>query len=41
MAQGPFKLVGGIAKGHPNDQDLEDEVEFYKGIIRRFDTVIG
>ena len=41
MAQGPFKLVGGIAKGHPNDQDLEDAVEFYKGIIRRFDTVIG
>lgn len=41
MAQGPFKLVGGIAKGHPNDQDQEDAVEFYKGIIRRFDTVIG
>ena len=32
---GPFKLVGGIAKGHPNDKDLADAVIFYKGIIRR------
>ena len=32
---GPFKLVGGIAKGHPNDKDLADAVTFYKGIIRR------
>ena len=38
---GPFKLVGGIAKGHPDDKDLADAVAFYKGIIRRFDTVIG
>ena len=26
---GPFKLVGGIAKGHPNQQDCEDAVRFY------------
>ena len=32
---GPFKLVGGIAKGHPNGQELADAVAFYKGIIRR------
>lgn len=25
---GPFKLVGGIAKGHPNEKDLEDAVRF-------------
>ena len=27
---GPFKLVGGIAKGHPNEKDLEAAVDFYK-----------
>ena len=32
---GPFKLVGGIAKGHPDHKDLADAVTFYKGIIRR------
>ena len=25
---GPFKLVGGIAKGHPNEKDLEAAVNF-------------
>ena len=29
---GPFKLVGGIAKGHPDEKDLMAAVEFYKGI---------
>lgn len=29
---GPFKLVGGIAKGHPDDSDLRGAVEFYKGL---------
>jgi flavodoxin len=29
---GPFKLVGGLAKGHPDDKDLEAAVEFYKGL---------
>ena len=32
---GPFKLVGGIAKGHPNAKDLSDAVEFYKGLIKK------
>ena len=27
---GPFKLVGGIAKGHPNEKDLNSAIEFYK-----------
>ena len=26
---GPFKLVGGIAKGHPNEDDLRNAVSFY------------
>ena len=29
---GPFKLVGGIAKGHPDEKDLMAAVNFYKGI---------
>lgn len=27
---GPFKLIGGIAKGHPDNQDLENAVKFYE-----------
>lgn len=29
---GPFKLIGGIAKGHPNQTDLENAQTFYKGL---------
>jgi flavodoxin len=29
---GPFKLVGGLAKGHPDDSDLKNAVEFFKGL---------
>ena len=29
---GPFKLVGGIAKGHPNEEDMKNAVEFVKGL---------
>ncbi len=27
---GPFKLVGGIAKGHPDEKDIADAVAFYE-----------
>ena len=27
---GPFRLVGGIAKGHPDAADLEDARRFYR-----------
>lgn len=30
---GPFKLIGGIAKGRPNDEDLAKAREFYNNII--------
>lgn len=26
---GPFKLVGGIAKGHPDEKDISDALDFY------------
>lgn len=29
---GPFKLVGGIQKGHPDDEELKAAVEFFKGL---------
>ena len=32
---GPFKLVGGIAKGHPDEQDIANAVGFYKSITAK------
>ena len=29
---GPFKLVGGIAKGHPSEEELEQARAFYRGL---------
>lgn len=29
---GPFKLIGGIAKGHPDSADLKKAVAFYEGL---------
>lgn len=29
---GPFKLIGGIAKGHPNTDELSGAVAFYEGL---------
>jgi len=30
---GPFKLVGGIAKDHPNEEDLENAVRFVGALL--------
>ena len=27
---GPFRLVGGIAKGHPTEEEIADAVKFYR-----------
>jgi len=29
---GPFKLVGGVSKGHPDKSDIAGAVAFYKGL---------
>lgn len=29
---GPFKLIGGIQKGHPDDAELKAAVDFYREI---------
>lgn len=29
---GPFKLIGGIAKGHPDNTDIDNAISFYRGI---------
>lgn len=32
---GPLKLIGGIAKGHPNEEEINGAVEFYSNIINK------
>lgn len=29
---GPFKLIGGMAKGHPDDQELRGAIAFYESL---------
>lgn len=29
---GPFKLIGGIAKGHPDDNEINSAVRFYESL---------
>lgn len=29
---GPLKLIGGISKGHPNQKDLDNVIEFYANL---------
>ena len=29
---GPFKLVGGLQKGHPTEEEIRKAVEFYQGL---------
>lgn len=29
---GPFKLIGGIAKGHPDQSDIDNALAFYEGL---------
>jgi len=30
---GPFKLFGGIAKGHPDEKDINGAVELFKRLV--------
>lgn len=29
---GPFKIIGGIAKGHPNKNDIDEAFSFFEGV---------
>lgn len=29
---GPLKFIGGLAKGHPDDTDIQNAIEFYGGL---------
>ncbi|MCR5403392.1 MAG: flavodoxin [Butyrivibrio sp.] len=31
---GPFKLIGGIKKGHPTDDEVQDGVDFYRRNVK-------
>ena len=33
---GPFKAIGGIAKGHPDEDEINGAVEFYKTVKNSF-----
>lgn len=33
-----FKLIGGIAKGHPNEKNLPDAVQFYRGLSEEMNS---
>ena len=35
---GPFRLVGGIAKGHPNARDLENARGFFQSLKKTYDS---
>ena len=30
---GPFKLIGGTSKGHPDEEDIRNVIDFYQSII--------
>ena len=32
---GPFKLVGGTSKGHPDERDISNAIEFYKELVQK------
>lgn len=32
---GPFKLIGGMAKGHPDQKDTDDAVRFFDNLVSR------
>lgn len=32
---GPFKLIGGIAKGHPNEEEMSRTVQFYADLTEK------
>lgn len=31
---GPFKLIGGIAKGHPDEGEIQQAVNFFNGLMQ-------
>lgn len=32
---GPFKLIGGVAKGHPTQEEVEKAVDFYQEVMKK------
>lgn len=36
---GPFKMIGGIAKGHPDQEDLENARAFYREMVRAWEAL--
>lgn len=38
---GPFKLVGGINKGHPNEKDFKESQKFIENVIKNYENSIA
>lgn len=38
---GPFKLVGGINKGHPNEKDFKESQKFIENLIKNYENSIA
>lgn len=38
---GPFKLVGGINKGHPNEKDFKDAQKFIENVVENYKNSIA
>lgn len=36
---GPFKLIGGTSKGHPNEEDIRNALAFYQNICRSYKRI--
>ena len=32
---GPFKLIGVVSKGHPDEKDIAAAIEFYNGLTEQ------
>ena len=37
---GPFKLIGGVAKGHPTQEEVEKAVDFYQVVMKKVSSKV-
>ncbi len=35
---GPLKLIGGLGKGHPNNDDISNFLQFYKSLVNKYES---
>lgn len=37
---GPFKIVGGVQKGHPDDEDIQRAIDFYQKLLDDYGAIL-